>query len=51
MPHVQEGMCPVARAAGSRAPPSRRLGEGQVLVSVEEVEQVGYSFLLITREM
>jgi hypothetical protein len=29
---------------------ARRLGEGQVLLSVEELEQVGYSFMLITRE-
>ncbi len=29
---------------------ARRLCEGQVLLSLEEIEQVGYSFMLITRE-
>lgn len=29
---------------------ARRLGEGQVLLHVEELEQVGYFFMLITRE-
>lgn len=51
--------CPMCRRACVQLPGqqalvlrlARRLGEGQVLVSVEEVEQVGYSFMLITREM
>ena len=51
--------CPMCRRACVQLPGqqalvlrlARRLGEGQVLVSAEEVEQVGYSFMLIKWEM
>ena len=51
--------CPMCRRACVQLPGqqalvfrlARRLGEGLVLVNVEEIERVGYSFMLITREM